>query len=110
MLGHTIVSINFYLLGLTKIFQSYITSIYIDIDIQICYHNNLLQLAELRRDINRFTNDGKNGEGATDTYGENGSFHLVNLEQEYQKRLVVSNNFLISIRVLVGGVIIYILI
>ena len=68
----------------------------------------------MRRDINRFTNDGKNGEGAADTYGENGSFHLVNLEQEYQKRLVVSNNFLISIRVLVGccseGVIMYILI
>jgi hypothetical protein len=46
------------------------------------------ELAELRRDVTKFTNDGRNGEGVTETYGANGSFHSVNLEQEYQKRLV----------------------
>ena len=41
----------------------------------------------------KFTEDGTSKEQLSEAYGANGSFHAANLEQEYQKRLVVSNKF-----------------
>ena len=42
----------------------------------------------------KFTEDGRSEEKLSEAYGANGSFHAANLEQEYQKRLVVSDKFL----------------
>ena len=42
----------------------------------------------------KFTQDGRSEEHLSEVYGANGSFHAANLEHEYQKRLVVSDELL----------------
>ena len=42
----------------------------------------------------KFTEEGGSKDQLSEAYGANGSFHAANLEQEYQKRLVVSDKFL----------------
>ena len=39
----------------------------------------------------KFTEDGRSEEISSNAYGVNGSFHITDLEQEFQKRLVVRN-------------------
>ena len=43
----------------------------------------------MRRDILKFTEDSRSEGISSDAYGVNGSFHITDLEQEFQKRLVV---------------------
>lgn len=45
----------------------------------------------MRRDILKFTEDSRSEGISSDAYGVNGSFHITDLEQEFQKRLVVRN-------------------
>ena len=45
----------------------------------------------MRKEMLKFTEDGRSEEISSNAYGVNGSFHITDLEQEFQKRLVVRN-------------------
>ena len=55
--------------------------------------SKIFKLAKMRRDILKFTEDSRSEGISSDAYGINGSFHITDLEQEFQKRLVVRNKY-----------------